>query len=155
MSFPTTWSDMLNSAVTMPENSGTSYTGFQSTYGTRTNVVYAGSNDGFLHGFRTGSLSSALNGTFVNTNNDGAEVLAFMPSYIVNTINSSNLSNTLPVTPNYANDYTNPLYGHKFNVDGTPGTGDLFYAGAWHTWLVGGLGAGGSSIYALDITDPS
>src|SRR5262249_34638693 len=28
-------------------------------------------------------------------------------------------------------------------------------AGAWHTWLVGGLGAGGAAIYALDITDPS
>ena len=27
--------------------------------------------------------------------------------------------------------------------------------GAWHTWLVGGLGAGGAAIYALDVTNPS
>ena len=37
----------------------------------------------------------------------------------------------------------------------TPGSGDLFYGGQWHTWLVGGLGAGGAAIYALDVTDAS
>ncbi len=42
----------------------------------------------------------------------------------------------------------------SFSVDATPGTGDLFYQGQWHTWLIGGLGAGGSAIYALDITNP-
>ena len=40
-------------------------------------------------------------------------------------------------------------------VDATPGTGDLFYNGLWHTWLYGGLGAGGNAIYALDITNPA
>jgi len=58
-------------------------------------------------------------------------------------------------------DFANPQYGHNFFVDATPGTGDLFYPdsafpnGAWHTWLVGGLGAGGAAIYALDITNPA
>ena len=52
-------------------------------------------------------------------------------------------------------DYSNPQYAHNFFVDATPGTGDLYYSGAWHTWLVGGLGAGGAAIYALDITNPS
>jgi type IV pilus assembly protein PilY1 len=56
-------------------------------------------------------------------------------------------------------DYTNYQYGHNFFVDATPGSGDLFYgtslaAASWHTWLVGGLGAGGAGIYALDITTP-
>jgi type IV pilus assembly protein PilY1 len=51
-------------------------------------------------------------------------------------------------------DYSNTQYGHNFFVDATPGTGDLFYGGVWHTWLVGGLGMGGNAIYALDITDP-
>ena len=40
-------------------------------------------------------------------------------------------------------------------VDAPPATDDLYYAGAWHTWLVGGLGPGGKAIYALDITDPT
>jgi type IV pilus assembly protein PilY1 len=72
----------------------------------------------------------------------------------VNAINSSVVPGSPPVVLNTHNDYTNPLYSHRFNVDGTPGTGELFYNGGWHTWLVGGLGAGGSAIYALDITNP-
>jgi type IV pilus assembly protein PilY1 len=163
VTFPTTWSDYLHSSIAMPENSGTSYSSFKTTYQSRMNVVYAGANDGLLHGFRTGFFNSNgtyagstnTSGTFVGTNNDGKEILAYMPGYVVNTINSATLPNTLPATPNPVNDYTNPLYAHKFNVDGTPGTGDLFYNGQWHSWLVGGLGAGGSAIYALDITDPS
>ena len=55
---------------------------------------------------------------------------------------------------NSVSNYSDPQYGHKFDVDAPPGTGDIFYGGTWHSWLVGGLGAGGSSIYALDITDP-
>ena len=44
-------------------------------------------------------------------------------------------------------DLSSPQYGHNFFVDATPTSGDLFYSptttgtGAWHTWLVGGLGA--------------
>jgi len=52
-------------------------------------------------------------------------------------------------------DYSNPQYGHNFFVDATPGSGDLFFGGQWHTWLVGGLGVGGAAIYALDVTNPS
>jgi type IV pilus assembly protein PilY1 len=162
VSFPATWSDYLHSTATMPENSGTSYATFKSNNASRMNIVYAGANDGLLHGFRTGYFNSngtyagtTSGGVFSGTNNDGREMIAYMPGYVVNTINSAILPNTLPATPNPTNDYSNPLYAHKFNVDGTPGTGDLYYNGAWHTWLVGGLGAGGSAIYALDITDPS
>ncbi|MGH3262363.1 MAG: pilus assembly protein, partial [Trebonia sp.] len=52
-------------------------------------------------------------------------------------------------------DFSNTQYGHNFTVDATPGSGDLFYDGAWHTWLVGGLGSGGADIYALDVTSPA
>jgi type IV pilus assembly protein PilY1 len=163
-SFPTIWTDKLHASETMPENSGPTYASFETTYVSRTNVVYAGANDGFLHAFRSGFFDSNgtydgttnTSGTFIGTNNDGQEVLAYMPAYVVNSINSS--STLDPATglssPNGANDFTNPLYAHKFNVDGTPGTGDLFYGGQWHSWLVGGLGAGGNAIYALDITNP-
>ncbi len=34
-------------------------------------------------------------------------------------------------------DYSNSQYGHNFFVDATPGSGDLYYGGEWHTWLVG------------------
>ena len=151
--YPATWADDLFPTVTMPENAGptTLYSAFANTYAGRTNVVYAGSNDGFMHGFRTGSFTGT---TFNAANNDGHEILAYMPAYVVNTINSSAVAGSSPAAPNAALDYTNPLYAHKFSVDATPGTGDVFYNGAWHTWLVGGLGAGGSAIFALDITNP-
>ena len=156
--FPGSWTDLLHSTGDlMSENSGQPYSTFMasgtSTYTTgtaasnneqqRTNVVYAGANDGMLHGFRTGSFNSG--NTYLTTNNDGKELMAYVPAYIVN-----NIQNATNTTRNYSD----PQYGHKFDVDAPPGTGDLFYNGVWHTWLIGGLGAGGKAIYALDITDP-
>ncbi len=147
----------------MPENSGQSYTTFQSNYASRINVVYAGANDGFLHGFRTGffDTNGQLDGTtptspYGATDNDGQEVLAFMPEYVANRINTGSAFQSVTGTfiQDPAQDYSSPLYAHKFSVDGTPGDGDLFYDGQWHSWLVGGLGAGGSAIYALDVTNP-
>jgi type IV pilus assembly protein PilY1 len=142
------WSDRLYPSTTMPENlAAQNYAGFQSNNQSRLNVVYVGANDGFLHGFRTGSEDA--NGNVINspsTPNDGAEILAYMPGAVLNTIHSAT---------NAALDFSNPQYAHDFFVDATPSSGDLFYNGAWHTWLMGGLGAGGSAIYALDITNPS
>jgi type IV pilus assembly protein PilY1 len=142
-----TWLDRLNASAGAPENAGPDYPTFKSTAGQRLNVVYSGANDGLLHGFRSGSYSSS--NTYVaggSTPNDGYEVLAYAPAAVVNSIHSV-------VDPTI--DYSNPQYGHTFFVDAAPGTGDLYYGGAWHTWLVGGLGAGGAAIYALDVTDPS
>ena len=78
--YTATWSDRLYGGA-MPENTGSqSYLQFSTVEQTRLNVVYVGSNDGFLHGFRAGSFD--VNGNFVNngtTPNDGQEVLAYMP----------------------------------------------------------------------------
>jgi type IV pilus assembly protein PilY1 len=139
--------DRLFAGDATPENTGPSYASFIAANQGRLNVVYVGANDGFLHGFRSGSED--VNGNVINnstTPNDGAEVLAYMPGTVVNTIHNST---------NGALDFANAQYGHNFFVDSTPGTGDLFYGDAWHTWLVGGLGAGGADIFALDITDSS
>jgi type IV pilus assembly protein PilY1 len=141
------WQDRYVTTDSMVENSGQSYSTFQSTNQSRLNVIYAGANDGFLHGFETGSED--INGNVISngtTPNDGLEVLAYMPGAVLNTIHNST---------NTSLDYANPQYAHNFFVDATPGTGDLFYANAWHTWLIGGLGAGGAAIYALDVTSPS
>jgi type IV pilus assembly protein PilY1 len=45
--------------------------------------------------------------------------------------------------------------GHRYFVDATPVVGDVYDGTNWRTILVGGLGAGGRSYYALDITDPA
>ena len=141
------WKDRLYSAATMPEASATqSYVQFSSTYQTRMNVVYVGANDGFLHGFRTGANDSAGNFSTAVTPNDGQEVLGYMPGTVVQSIHNA-------VNPQL--DYSSTQYGHNYFVDATPATGDLFYNGTWHTWVVGGLGSGGGGIYALDVTNPN
>jgi type IV pilus assembly protein PilY1 len=168
--YATSWSDALYPTAAVPENTGTqSYADFKSTAGTRQNVVYVGANDGLLHGFRAGAYDSSNN--YVNnstTPNDGAEVLAYMPGAVIGgtllnsggatTSATDTIHGTDPTNSNIVDpllDYANTQYGHNFFVNGTPGTGDLFYGGIWHTWAVGGLGAGGAAIYALDVTDPT
>ena len=142
--------DLLYPAAT-PAESG--YAAFQSARAGRTNMIYVGANDGLLHGFRTSGSGA------VGPDNDGRELLAYMPSAVLSSIHTT--------TP--ALSFSSPQYSHNYYVDATPGTGDLYYGGAWRTWLVGGTGFGGNaagpsasasatavgSIFALDITDPS
>jgi len=70
---------------------------------------------------------------------NGAEVVAFIPSMVM-----SNLSR-LAEDP----------YNHYYFVDGPLTIGDAHYDDAWHSVLVGGLGAGGKGYFALDVTDPT
>ncbi|HXI67085.1 MAG TPA: hypothetical protein VNH41_04035, partial [Steroidobacteraceae bacterium] len=60
------WNDRLYTSATNPENANgaQTYAGFVAAQQTRLNVVYIGSNDGLVHGFRTGSYD--VNGNFVN-----------------------------------------------------------------------------------------
>ena len=161
------WVDQLYTSTTPVEAS--TYATFMSDHANRMNVVYIGANDGLLHAFRAGTVAS--NGASIN-NNDGQELLAYMPGQVVNAIHTT--AGSL--------DYSSPSYLHNFQVDATPGYGDLYYNSGWHTWLVGGLGPGGhpggavntnantyvdshgttqqtipdpvGTLYALDITDP-
>jgi type IV pilus assembly protein PilY1 len=182
LSYTATWGDKLFPATSMPENSGTqNYTQFITAEQTRPNVVYVGSNDGMLHGFRSGAYDSSNEFSTASTPNDGQEVLAYVPGSlllspstggacaslastgsIVQSIHGATPAFTPPAGPptqpaciTPALDFSNTQYGHNFFVDATPGTGDLYYGGAWHTWLVGGLAAGGAAIFALDVTNPT
>jgi type IV pilus assembly protein PilY1 len=176
------WVDKLHTSATMPENSGAqTYFQFITAEQTRQNVVYVGSNDGMVHGFRAGAFDST--NTFQTATNDGTEVLAYFPGSLLQSAanatastlcastvaTQSTIQNIHGETPaigtsaacfNTTLDYSNIQYGHNFFVDATPTTGDLFYGTSattetWHTWLVGGLGAGGAALYALDVTTPA
>ena len=174
--YPAQWRDFLITSPSLPENGGQSYPNFAVLNQGRLNMVYVGANDGLLHAFRSGSFSG---GAFVSnaaTPNDGYEMLAYMPGAVIQsaaagtggcasitatgTVVESIHGASPAINPNAACvqsalDYSNIQYGHNFYVDGTPGTGDLFFGGLWHTWLVGSLGAGGAGVYALDITNPN
>lgn len=105
---------------------------------TRTPVIYAGANDGMLHGF---------NAT-VGETNSGQEVLAYIPSQVFNDARYQGL-----------HALTNKNYQHRYYVDLTPSISDAFINNGtskdWRTVLIGGLRAGGKGYFALDITKPS
>ena len=143
--YPDTWQDLTNSSDGLSENvSGAQkYSKFVSTEATRLNAVYEGANDGFLHVLSAGSYDSS--GNYISSTNTGEELMAYMPQAVLQTIHSTT----------GALDYSSQNYAHNYFMDATPGTGDIFYSSAWHTWLVSGLGSGGNAIFALDITTPA
>lgn len=95
-------------------------------------MIYVGANDGMLHAFDADT---------------GNEVFAYVPADLYGDPNDPS---TLKL-----NRLSDPGYTHAYAVDGSPTAWDAYFKGAWHTVLVGSLGAGGKSIYALDITDPN
>ena len=151
-----TWVDQLYLKATQPENAtgAQTYADYMSNSSTgrlaRENVVYAGANDGFLHGFRAGALDVNGNLDTSKYNNDGYEVLAYMPAVVLNSIHPVDSTGT----PIAQLDFSNPQYAHNWYVDSTPAQGDVFYGNAWHTWVVSGLGPGGAAVFALDVTNP-
>jgi type IV pilus assembly protein PilY1 len=151
------WVDQLYLTAVQPEDAtgAQTYADYMSNSSTgslaRENVVYAGANDGFLHGFRAGALDVNGNLDTSNFNNDGHEVLAYMPAVVLNSIHPVDSTNTAIAQL----DFSNPQYSHNWYVDSTPAQGDVFYGNKWHTWVVSGLGPGGAAIFALDVTNPS
>lgn len=135
--YPNAFHDDIDASAPVPENAKNvqTYSTFAADNASRMNMVYVGSNDGFVHGFRSGVESGGS-----LTNNDGKELVGYMP-YDVLLDKAVNLAD--------------PLYKHNYLVDATPTAGDVFYNKAWHTLLVGGVGSSGQEIYALDITDPT
>jgi type IV pilus assembly protein PilY1 len=108
-------------------NLNSSYVSFANTNALRPPVVYVGANDGMLHAF------DAVTGN---------ERFAYIPTGVY-----ANLINL--VSPYYNS-------RHLFFVDGSPITADIQFADhTWHTALIGTEGAGGKSVFALDVTDPS
>lgn len=140
--------DFGYSTISGPE--GSSYSAFAAT--PRRKMIYVGANDGMLHGF------DSTQGT-----DGGKEIFAYLPNAVI----SAELVS-----------YSDPGYTHKFFVDGSPQSGDAYFDSAWHTVLVGSMGAGsttevaqtvvngasvtpdlpkgtgGRAVFALDVSDP-
>lgn len=118
---------------------GSSHRAFKEAKKDRTPTVWVAANDGMLHGFDA-RLDQTAGG--------GKELLAYIPSAVFKADPSDGLSYL-----------TSTSYVHKYYNDLSPVAQDVrLTIGAsteWHTVLVGGLGAGGKGIYALDVTDPT
>lgn len=115
------------------EGVGAAYAAFRasSAYQNRTPLVVVGANDGMLHGFDAS----------LDANTGGRELFAYVPNGVF-----ANLHRL-----------ADPDYSHRYYVDGTPRVGDAWLGSGtgWRTLAIGTTGAGGSSVFALDVTDPS
>ncbi|MFM1895261.1 MAG: hypothetical protein RLZZ385_335 [Pseudomonadota bacterium] len=110
------------------------YSDFATQYAARSGVVYAGANDGFLHGF---------------DEDTGAEVLAFMPNAVYRNI--WELASLDYIHRYYVDGGPNIVDAFLPNMDDPLSVTN----GLWRTVLASGLAGGGQAIFALDVTDPS
>ncbi|MDA8727205.1 PilC/PilY family type IV pilus protein [Candidatus Pelagibacter bacterium] len=101
----------------------------------RKEIVYAGANNGILHAFDS---------------SNGEELWGYIPP---------NVLGNLEKIPSSKANSTNAIYG----IDGSPVVKDIYFDDTpndgtvnprWRTILLGGLGAGGKGLYAIDITNP-
>lgn len=116
---------IANPAIT---GSGTAYRDFLNVKRNRTPTIFVGANGGMLHAFdaRDGGTG-------------GRELFGFIPQSALR----------------HLGELASQNYVHRYYVDGSMRIGDAYLNGSWKTVLVGSVGAGGRSVYALDITNPS
>ncbi|WP_259150993.1 PilC/PilY family type IV pilus protein [Xanthomonas sp. 3793] len=128
----------------LPGVLGTSYDAYlTSKAASKRYMVYVGANDGMLHAFDGG-----MGATGAMDVNGGAERFAYIPSTAL-----GHLGNLLiPNDPTRLNDQK---FAHRYFVDGPVVTADAYYGASWKTIAVGTAGAGGRSVFALDVSDPS
>jgi len=100
-------------------------------------LAIVGANDGMLHVFDGRSLSPG-----------GNEIYAYIPATSIN-----HMGNLL--FPYVAADKNDQKFKHTYFVDGPITISDVYIGGAWKTIAVGTSGAGGRSVFALDITNPA
>ncbi|HTR59225.1 MAG TPA: PilC/PilY family type IV pilus protein [Casimicrobiaceae bacterium] len=118
-----------------PVASNPGYTNFATTHAGRPGRVYAGANDGMLHAF---------------DDTNGNEAWAYIPHDLYRPDKTG-------LGALAYQDGALPPFRHHFYVDSTPRIYDVNFGGGssdWHSLLVGGLGKGGKSYYALDVTNP-
>ncbi len=121
------------------------YSTFKTTHASRTTMLYVGTNGGVLHAI-DGSLTGAT---------AGKEVFAYVPGPLYLGPSGTPITDGLMARGD-------PNFTHKALVDGPPVVFDIDFGRTpggtgtdWRTVLVGSLGKGGKSYFAIDITDPS
>ncbi|MDP2016203.1 pilus assembly protein [Hydrogenophaga sp.] len=132
---------------------GSSYVTFRntSTYKARPDVLFVGSNGGMLHAFHAGTpyvddpLTTPVKEEIIDPDG-GKELFAYVPSELL-----------LPGTTGthaQINQLMRPDYARRPYVDGSPAVADAYWDSSWKSVLVGSMGAGGRTVFALDVTDP-
>lgn len=118
---------------------GATYAEYLGAKDGRTPMVYVGANDGMLHAFN-GSIDGG----------GGREVFAYIPATAL-----GHMGNLL--IPNDPANQNDQKFQHRYYVDGPITVSDAHFGtgNGWRTALVGTAGAGGRSVFALDVSNPS
>jgi type IV pilus assembly protein PilY1 len=122
------------------EKSNPGYEQFYRGHKNRDEMVYVAANDGMLHAF----------------DKDLKERWAYIPSDLFRPKNEAGIVNLT-----FQESNLDTPFKHYYHVDATPRVLDVDFVSSddptatrkWRTVLVGGLGKGGTSYYALDITE--
>lgn len=133
------------------------YSAYKQGKASRATMLYVGANDGMLHAFRGGTGTNA-----------GQELFAYVPSVLF----GRDPGDATNPADGLLAQLGKPLYVHRNYVDATPQVYDIDFLNAggafanvtnaqgvttsdWRSVLIGGLGKGGRSYYAIDVSDPS
>ncbi len=114
----------------------------------------------FGYQFQPGAAGSSYS-TYLDTkrNSRTPVVLVGANDGMLHGFNATNGLELFGYTPRAAHPFmkelADPNYVHRYLVDGTITEGDAYIGGAWKTIAIGTGGAGPTSLFALDITDPS
>ncbi len=104
-------------------------------------TVFVGANDGMLHAFNANTQpcptepAQACAGTGA-----GSELFAYIPNGVLGNLGELALPDD--------------LYSHRYYVDGQIAVSDARQGSNWKTLLAGTTGAGGKSLFVLDVTNP-
>lgn len=128
------------------------YEAFKATHANRALRVYVGANDGMFHVF-DGSDDSGTG--------KGDEIFAYVPSGVINSKvdEGGKLKGIRALT---FQDGGSPIFKHHFYVNASAQTMDVDFANCgankactpkWRSIVVGGLGKGGNTYFAINATD--
>lgn len=123
----------------LEDPAGDDYLTFRSgqDYQARVDALYVPANDGILHAFDSET---------------GEELFGYIPSELLLPSDSNSYARL--------SELMKPDYTHRYFMDGTPRIQDAYIdkdgngTKEWRTVLLGTMGKGGKTVFALDITDP-
>ncbi len=123
--------DIVNSGVAYsgaPSSTiqSTTYPAFLELNKSRKAAVFVGANDGMLHAFDA---------------SNGDELFGYIPSWLGPRLSALSSKKYLD--------------NHQAYVNASPSVAEAQVGSDWKTVLVGGTGAGGRGVFALDVTDPT
>jgi len=125
------------------------YKAYATAQASRSTQIVAAANDGMVHVFDAGPDRPLATG-------GGTELFAFIPKALFRgTAGNAATEDPTSLLGLTYQDGGVPIYHHHFYVNATPKIADVDFgngSGDWHTIAVGGLGKGGGSFYALDLS---